>query len=339
MSSVLPWLSIVVIGRNEGQRLARCLNSLNELRGVHGGVEVVYADSASTDGSPELARERGAEVVAVPPGSPTAALGRNAGWHKARAPFVLFLDGDTVLHPEFAAAALAVMEQDPGLAVVWGHRREIRTRVSLYNRVLDLDWIYPPGYTEFCGGDALMRREALEAVNGYDEALIAGEEPEMCRRMRARGWKILHIDHPMTGHDLAMTRWSQYWKRANRAGYAYSEVSARFRQSGDPFWDADRRANLIRGGFWLGGSVLAGLTSAVLLRWEPIAVWLLFILLMGARSAWKARWKSREWATLWLYGLHSHLQQVPILMGQFQHWRDRRAGRARGLIEYKEASK
>jgi glycosyltransferase involved in cell wall biosynthesis len=343
MNSALPLLSIVVIGRNEGQRLARCLDSLlgveKDLHGLSGGVEVVYADSGSSDGSPELARERGAEVVAIESARPTAALGRNAGWRKARAPFVLFLDGDTVLHPDFAVAALAEMEQDARLAVVCGNRREIRPGDSIFNRVLDLDWIYPPGYTEFCGGDALMRRAALEEVDGYDETLIAGEEPEMCRRMRARGWKILHIDQPMTGHDLAMTRWSQYWKRATRAGYAYSEVSARFRQSGDPFWAADRRANLVRGSFWLGGSLLAVLASAALLRWEPLAVWILFVLLMGARSSWKARWKSRDWATLWLCGLHSHLQQVPILVGQFQHWRDRRAGRGRGLIEYKEASK
>jgi hypothetical protein len=33
--------------------------------------------------------------------------------------------------------------------------------------------------------------------------------------------------------------------------------------------------------------------------------------------------------------LHSHLQQVPIFVGQLQYARDRRAGRIRGLIEYK----
>jgi len=334
-----PALSVVVIGRNEGQRLARCLDSLKQVHALPGGMEVVYVDSASTDGSPDLARERGAEVIRVTPERPTAAIGRNAGWRKARAPFVLFLDGDTILHPDFAAVAFAEMEKDAQLAIVWGHRREIRPGNSLYNRVLDLDWIYQPGYTPFCGGDALMRRSALEEVNGYDDGLIAGEEPEMCRRMRARGWKILHVDHPMTGHDLAMTRWSQYWRRATRAGYAYSEVSSRFRQSGDPFWEADRRANLVRGSFWLAGTGLAVAASLVLLRWQPLAGWVLFVLLMGARSAWKARWKSLEWGTLFLYGLHSHLQQAPILFGQWQHWRDRRAGRRRGLIEYKGSSR
>ena len=94
---------------------------------------------------------------------------------------------------------------------------------SLYNRVLDLDWIYAPGDTDYCGGDVLMRRCALEQVDGFDPTLIAGEEPELCRRLRHCGYRILHIDSPMTGHDLNITRFSQYWRRALRAGHAYAK--------------------------------------------------------------------------------------------------------------------
>ena len=56
----------------------------------------------------------------------------------------------------------------PKVAVVWGHRREIHPEQSIYNRVLDLDWIYAPGPTLFCGGDALFRRSVLTATNGFD---------------------------------------------------------------------------------------------------------------------------------------------------------------------------
>ena len=212
-----PAISVVVIGRNEGQRLARCLESIRLIRGFDGeSIEIIYVDSASKDGSPELASTYGAEVIIVHAERPTAALGRNAGWRAAKSEFVLFLDGDTVLHPDFVKAALEPMLQDASIVAVWGHRREIHPEVSIYNRILDLDWVYAPGIAEFCGGDVLMRRRALEEVGGYDNELIAGEEPEMCRRMRARGYRILHIDHPMTGHDLQMTRLSQYWKRATR---------------------------------------------------------------------------------------------------------------------------
>jgi GT2 family glycosyltransferase len=114
--------------------------------------------------------------------------------------------------------ALKALEEQPDVAIVWGHRRERYPERTLFNRVLDLDWIYAPGITDFCGGDALMRREVLAKADGFSEDLIAGEEPELCQRIRAQGHTILHIDQPMTDHDLAMTRWQAYWKRALRAG-------------------------------------------------------------------------------------------------------------------------
>ena len=329
-----PVLSVVVIGRNEGARLERCLRSIQTMENPGGAVQLIYVDSASTDGSPELARRFGAEVIVVQPRRPTAALGRNAGWRRASAPFVLFLDGDTILHPLFVIDSLRDFASDT--AIVWGHRREIHPEASLFNRVLDLDWIYAPGITEFCGGDALVRRAALEQVNGFDETLIAGEEPEMCRRMRASGWKILHADRPMTGHDLAMTAWSQYWRRATRAGYAYAEVSERFRDSGLPFWEEDARRNRNR------ALILIGLaTAGVLGSLFTLTPWLLLaaIVLLATlilRTAAKAAWKSRDFTTRLLYGIHSHLQQIPIYLGQLQYRGDRRAGRTRGLIEYKE---
>lgn len=334
-----PVVSVVIIGRNEGQRLARCIASVRGIEGV-GEIEVIYADSGSTDGSAGLAREAGALVFEVESARPTAALGRNAGWRAARGEFVLFLDGDTILDAGFVRRALDAIgtEREPGksaIAAVWGHRREIDCGRSVYNRVLDLDWVYAPGFVEYCGGDVLMRRPALELVEGFDAGLIAGEEPELCRRLRAKGYRILHIDAPMTGHDLAMVRFSQYWRRALRAGHAYAEVSRRFRDTGDPFWGPERRRNFVRGGFWAGSLVAAVVAGAVLRSVVPVVVWVGLLLAMAARTAWLARWKSRSVGTLLLYGVHSHLQQVPILMGQMQYGRDARRGERRKLIEYK----
>lgn len=334
-SDSTPLVSVVVIGRNEGARLHRCLESVAAMRDPGGPVEVLYVDSASTDGSPARARALGARVLSVRPERPSAALGRNAGWRAARAPYVLFLDGDTILHPDFVVAALARFAT-PEVAIVWGHRREIAPHASLFNRVLDLDWIYRPGRTEFCGGDALVRREALAAVGGFDATLIAGEEPELCRRLRGRGWVIEHIDQPMTGHDLAMTQWRQYWRRAFRAGHAYAEVSERFRASGDPFWRDVVRANRLHGALVLALPLL-GAGAALWLRagW-PLAAAALLLAALVLRTAWRVGWKSRDPLTRLLYGIHSHLQQVPILCGQLAYRLDRRHGRQRALIEYKQ---
>jgi glycosyltransferase involved in cell wall biosynthesis len=332
--AALPGLSIVVIGRNEGQRLASCLESIQQVRGVAVN-DVIYVDSNSSDGSPELAARYCATVIVVRPERPAAAIGRNAGWRRAASDLILFLDGDTVLHPDFTREACDALARDASLAAAWGHRREINPEASIYNRILDLDWVYPPGLAEFCGGDVLMRRKVLVETGGFDERLIAGEEPELCRRIRARGYGILHIDCPMTGHDLQITRWSQYWKRATRAGHAYAEVSERFRNSEDPFWTSDRRRNILRANCWIV-SLAAAIAASVLFGVLPIALWFGLLLLLSARSAWKARWKRATPGVLLLYGLHSHLQQVPIFVGQLQYELSKRRKRSLKLIEYKQ---
>jgi glycosyltransferase involved in cell wall biosynthesis len=326
-------LSIVVIGRNEGQRLARCLDSIRAVRGFE-SVQLIYVDSASTDGSPELASRYGAEVVVIHPERPTAAAGRNAGWCRATEELILFLDGDTILNPDFPLAALEAMAADRRISAVWGHRREINPAISIYTRVLDLDWVYRPGIMEACGGDVLMRRSALMEVGGFDDQLIAGEEPELCRRLRARGNLILHIDQPMTRHDLHITRWSQYWKHALRAGYAYAQISDRFRHSDDPLWIGDARRGIILGCFW-AGSLAVALIAEIYDPYLPLAVWLVLFLTASVRSAWKARWKCNNPFTLLLYGIHSHLQHIPIVCGQVEYFLDKRGKRQRQLIEYK----
>lgn len=331
-----PALSVVLIGRNEGDRLIRCLESVRQMTPLGGPIEVLYVDSASSDDSVERARAAGAEVLEVHPERPAAAIGRNAGWRAARADLVLFLDGDTILHPDFVASSIGAFD-DPRIGVVWGHRREIDPASSVFNRVLDLDWIYPPGQTDFCGGDALVRRSALDRVGGFDDELIAGEEPELCQRLRSAGYVVLHVDRPMTGHDLAITRFRQYWRRAERAGHAYAEVSARFRSSDIPLWEKESRRNRAH------GALLTGLVigSAVASAWAgsvwPLAVGLGILIALVVRTASRVRWKSDDWGTRVLYGLHSHVQQIPILVGQLKYAYFRRAGSQRGLIEYKEA--
>ena len=330
-------VSVVVIGRNEGARLERCLASVAVMERSGFAVETIYVDSGSIDASVAIAKRARARVIALHATRPTAAMGRNAGWKAALGEVVLFLDGDTVLAPGFVAESLPEFV-DARVGVVWGHRRETVPRASVYNRVMDLDWVYAPGWTEFCGGDALVRRGLLEQTGGFDETLIAGEEPELCRRMMALGYGILHVDRAMTGHDLGITRFQQYWRRATRAGHAYAEVSERFRGIGRPFWEAEIRRNRVTA-LGLVGIVAAGVLSAVF-GLPQVALGLLAVPgVLVLRTAWKARWKSGDALTLLLYGLHSHLQQVPIFVGQMHYWLNRRRGSLAGLVEYKEQIK
>lgn len=339
-------LSVVVIGRNEGARLTRCLESVQRMgppEPAHdepGGVEILYVDSRSEDDSCSRAAALGVQALTIT-AQPTAAHARNTGWRASGGKYILFLDGDTILAPDFVNTSLDEMRREDTIAVVWGHRREIATADSIYNRVLDLDWIYRPGLSAFCGGDALMRRSALEAAGGYDDALPAGEEPDLCRRMRALGWKVLHIDGPMTGHDMNMRRFSQYWRRAVRTGYAFAQLADRYRNTEDPLWADEQKRNVVAGIFWPLSLVAAFLIGLALWWrgsfwfWLPMTAWILFTIAVCYRTARRLRWKNAPPDTLMLAAIHSHLQQVPILLGQVEFARDKAARRGRGIIEYK----
>jgi glycosyltransferase involved in cell wall biosynthesis len=329
-----PDISVVVIGRNEGERLAACLLSVARADWLGRRWELIYVDSNSTDGSAGRARDLGARVFDIGRARPCAAAGRNVGWRQARAPLVLFLDGDTRLEPGFLRAALPSLN-DLEVAAVWGHRRELHPAQSVYTRVLDLDWIFRPGRVPYFGGDVLVRRAALAQAGGFDAALVAGEEPELCRRLRALGWAIAHIDAPMTRHDLAIRTLRAWWRHAERAGLAYAQVAARFAGTSDPLWQREARRNRVHGAALLALPVLL----AALAVWSPAALGAgaLGLGALWARSARRCRWKCPDRPALaWAYAAHSHLQQLPILAGQCRWWWLQRRGLAPSLIDYKE---
>ena len=217
-------LGLVAIGRNEGERLRACLESV-----VHQAETVVYVDSGSTDGSVTMAQAMGAHVVELDMRQPfTAARARNTGWRALMsiAPhtqYVQFVDGDCTLAIGWLPTAHAFLEAEPAYAVACGRRRERFPERSLYNAMCDVEWNTPVGDAKACGGDALVRVSALQQVGGYNDTLIAGEEPDLCVRLRKVGWKVRRLDHEMTLHDAAMTRFGQWWKRTVRGGYAFAE--------------------------------------------------------------------------------------------------------------------
>lgn len=215
---------IVVIGRNEGVCLTRCLGGL-----VESGAPVVYVDSGSEDGSAMAARGLGVDVIELDDSvAYTAARGRNTGFkHLAtRFPqirYVQFVDGDCVISPGWLESAIRALRADGDVVLVCGRRREEQPDLSVYNRLCDMEWDSKVGDAESCGGDFMVRKSAFEAVGGFDESLIAGEEPELCWRLRRDGGRIRRLAAEMTAHDAALESFPQWWRRQVRAGHAAAE--------------------------------------------------------------------------------------------------------------------
>ncbi|MEQ1484723.1 glycosyltransferase [Methyloglobulus sp.] len=260
-------IGAVVIGRNEGERLRTCLESLSQNL-----THIVYVDSGSSDGSVDLATKMGMTVVPLDMAQPfTAARARNAGFKtlissNPSLKYVQFIDGDCQLVSSWLESATDFLEQHTYYAVACGRRRERFPEKSLYNRLCDVEWDTPIGDATACGGDALIRVEAFVEVDGYREDLIAGEEPEMCFRLRHKGWKIYRLDAEMTWHDAAITQFGQWWRRSKRAGFAYAAGSALHGASKERYWVKENRSIV----FWGGLLPILLLSLGLLNKWFMI---------------------------------------------------------------------
>ena len=318
-----PGIGAVAIGRNEGDRLVACLAALR------GRVDpIVYVDSGSTDDSVAAARAVGAHVVALDTSIPfTAARARNAGLaalrkHAPGAAYVQFLDGDCVLQPGWIETARAVLQDNPDVAVACGRRREKFPDHSLYNRLIDAEWDTPVGDARACGGDALMRIDALQEVGGYRDSLIAGEEPELCVRLRAHGWKIRRLDAEMTLHDADITRFGQWWRRARRGGHAYAEGAALHGGPPERHKVRETRSALL----WGGALPTLALLGALL-----VTPWALALLL--AYPAQMLRLSAKGMPLI--QAVFVVLAKLPEAQGAVQYWLKHLRGAESTLIEYK----
>jgi glycosyltransferase involved in cell wall biosynthesis len=324
-------LGIVIIGRNEGERLRRCLESV-----VGRGSTVVYVDSDSTDGSVELARTMGVEVVELDASSPlTAARARNAGFARLEeidpeTQFVQFVDGDCELVTGWLEEACQVLIKEDRIAAVSGRRRERFPEQSIYNRLTDIEWDSPTGEVRYCGGDVLIRITALRQVGGYNPALIAGEDPDLSVRLRQHGWTIRRLAAEMTLHDMAMTQFSQWWKRCVRSGFVFAEGVAMHGAAPERHFVHDVRSTV----FWGLALPLATLALALPTHFGSLGLILAYPLQM-LRIAWRHRRSGAPWHHAWLYGGACVLGRFPNAIGAVRYWASQLHGRSQTLIEYR----
>jgi GT2 family glycosyltransferase len=327
-------VAIVVIGRNEGDRLGICLQSV-----MHLGATVVYVDSGSVDGSCERAAALDVPVVRLDPSRPfSAARARNEGfaWVMEHVPFVefvQFLDGDCELAGQWLSQGMETLNQRPDAGVVCGNVHEQFPNATIYNRLCELEWDIPPGEIRSSGGRFLVRAKIFRAVDGFRDDVIAAEDDELCLRVRRQGWKILQVNSAMAVHDAAMTKFSAWWRRARRSGHAYAQGAALHGRSADRHFVRD----VIRIILWAVAIPLAAVLPAFLTHGWSLLV-LLAYPLQAARvysNGRKRGWQAGDSA---LYAVFALLSKFPALLGLLEYcWKSSR-GYALTIIEYKSGS-
>lgn len=321
-------VAVVIIGRNEGDRLRRCLKSL-----INQTNQIVYVDSGSTDDSVNIARMTGATVLSLDINVPfTAARARNEGFERMhilfpQTKYVQFVDGDCEVSAVWLENAYGFLELHQDVAVVCGRRRELHPNRTIYNMLCDIEWDTPIGEANSCGGDAMMRVSAFEDVKGFRSSLIAGEEPELCVRLRALGWKIWRLDIEMTLHDAAMTSLWQWWKRSMRGGYAFAEGAYLHGAPPERHRVTESRRALI----WGLGIPLVTFGLA-----PVIGLWCFAVLLVYPFQVIRLAFSGTQTARgNWWHSLFLVLGKFPEAIGQLKFIYNLRTGKVARLIEYK----
>ncbi len=328
-------LGAVVIGRNEGERLKQCLRSM-----VEQVEKIVYVDSGSTDDSVAFAHSIGVAVVELDTSIPfSAGRARNEGFAalKSELPsveFVQFVDGDCQLEAAWLSQAAAFLSENPKAAIVCGQRKERYPEASIYNRMCDIEWNTPVGQAMACGGDFLARAEAFAQVQGFNPAVVAGEEPEMCFRLREQGWQIWRIGQIMTRHDAQMTRFKQWWLRAKRCGHAYAQGEFLHGDSPEKYYRREVKSALLWG--WL--ILLTPLGLVLGLLGMPLLTLILLcppVLLFAKVLKYCLLDKRLEPAEATVYSFFIALAKVPELIGIITFRSRNRNNQRPSIIEYK----
>jgi GT2 family glycosyltransferase len=190
-------LSILIKTYNEEEKIQKCLDAVFLAIGnVFGSVEVIVADSLSTDATVDLASAYPVKIVQLcMPVDRGCGTGVQLGFQHSKGEFIYLLDGDMELQHDFLIQALELIEKDVSIGGVagllqdsqmsnWFDRRRDKSKPSAIAG--ELDWL---------AGGGLYRRAALLDSGGYagNRNMKAYEEAELGLRLRSRGWRMLRL--------------------------------------------------------------------------------------------------------------------------------------------------
>lgn len=304
---------------------------------------VVYVDSGSTDESITFVSSKNIDFIELDMSVPfCAARARNEGFRRLvkmhpEIRYVQFIDGDCEIIGDWLQIATSTLQHNQELAIVAGWLRERFPENSIYNRLGDLEWNFSGiGYLDSVGGIFMIRREAFEAVGGFDPTVAAGEEPVLCKKLRGKGWKIFKLDQDMAHHDLAMTRFGQWWKRMVRSGYGSMDVAKRFNV--ENFVRNNLRVRMWS--IWLFflisaffASIFFKAGSGVFLI-TTIAIFLIFPaqFLRISIKTWR---KGHSLSVAIAYAYFICIAFLPQMIGQIMYFTDLLRNRSFRLVEYK----
>ncbi len=222
MDKIATSVSVIIPNWNGAEHLPTCLDSL-QCQTVQ-NAEVIVVDNGSTDGSLALLGSRYPEARVLPLEKNRGFAGAcNAGMRTARGSFVVLLNNDTQVDPQWLEEVLVAFERHPEAGMVaskmllFDRRDTFHTAGDFYrvdgqpgNRGV---WQRDEGqYDEeayvfgACGGSAAYRRAMLEHVGLLDEAFFYScEDIDLAWRAQLAGWRCVYTPRAVVYHKLSAT--------------------------------------------------------------------------------------------------------------------------------------
>jgi glycosyltransferase involved in cell wall biosynthesis len=226
-------ISVVIPVFNKREFVAISLQSVVTAADLAGDVDLVIVDHHSTDGSYEVALTHAPRATVLRVTGGTISAVRNFGARHATAPVISFIDSDVVVPPEYFRILKQVLSEIPADAV--GCEYDVPDHPHWSERVWhDLHVVREDGYRHFINaGNFAVRRPAFDAVDGFDERLVTGEDTDICARLAAKGYRVfethrlraVHLGNPKSlvgffrkqvWHGLGGFSWVMF-RRPNKA--------------------------------------------------------------------------------------------------------------------------
>lgn len=213
-------LSVVVITKNQAWNISRLLRSVEQAVRDLPSWEIILADSASTDGTAELAMNFAAvQVVHLRSDQRlTPAAGRYVGFHHTEGDLVLYMDGDTELVPGWLRSAIAVIQQYPKIAGVTGICVDVPKNSTPSLSINNPEFSFRE-VKYLIGRMSLYRRSVLEEVGPFQPYLLAEEEPELGIRIRDANYALVELQQTAAFHHCdeepdTFSTWICRWRRS-----------------------------------------------------------------------------------------------------------------------------
>jgi glycosyltransferase involved in cell wall biosynthesis len=196
-------VSIIVIGRNEAQRIERCLRSVFASMPSREDCEVIYVDSASEDETVAIASRFPIRILQLRQSwklSPSA--GRYIGYQHARGKYLLFVDGDSLLYKRWLVRACEFLGENPACGGVGGimHQAYLSRSgncIAVAKNYFSQSPEEPVRAAVSLSGIAMYRRDAMEKAGTFNPFLTTGEECELALRIQDAGYSLARIFEPM----------------------------------------------------------------------------------------------------------------------------------------------